>query len=476
MLKKIDYGFLILLVTLPFVCFLVFYNLGSNYLANWDEAWYADISRNFAESGNLLTSIWNTQPFFEKPILYFWLSALTSKIIGVSEFSARFPSALASLGIAVMIYFFARELFNKTIMGILSILILFSSMDFLYRSRSGNLDILLTFFMTLSLFSFFKAISINKKWFLLFGLSLGLGFLTKGFIGLYPLIAPICFIFVWREWKVLKEKYFLLGLLITIILAGGWLTVSFAINGKLFLDQFLLANGEKFQFSMATLENFSLDYFGYLKNGLKIWFPFLMISFFYLGFKIKEKRAVLLLIYSSLFLFVMSFSNNKSSWFVLPLYPIFPLMILHVVNDLIKKIKVKKLLLTVFLVFLIMAVFQNLVYQKSFFTPDVAGDEARVALEIKRLTNKNDIIYLTNYYYPTTVYYSRRKVYALYAEQEGKRMWWIRPKTDWAKVLKKSDVTIITTKEELSNLQKDFPDYKMVVLFSSGNKLLVKKI
>lgn len=469
MIRRLDFNLLLFLGVLFFIFFLLFYKLDSTYLTNWDEAWYADISRNMAESANFLTPVWNKEVFFEKPPLYFWFSALSFKLFGVSEFSARFPSVAAALGIALVVYFLAKEIFNQKI-GIVSLFILFSSIEFLYRSRTGNLDTLLTFFMTFSLFSFFKAKNGNKKWFLLMGVSVGLGFLTKGFVGLYPLVVVMLFLLFRDERKILKEKYFLASIVVAFLLAGGWFLLSFFINGKPFINQFLLANTEKFGFGFNIFHNFSFAYVGHLKSGLKIWFPFLIISFAFLLFQIKEKKTIILLSYPLIFLFIMSFSNNKSNWFILPLYPIFSLMIACVFYQI-----GKKFWFFIFIIFLATALFQNYIYKESYIAADIAGDEARAALAAKKLTKDTESIYLTNYYYPTIVYYSQRKVYALYSEQEKNTSWWIKPKTDWTNVLKTPSV-VITTVEELRELQKTFPLYKIVVLFQSGNKLVVKRI
>ncbi len=456
------------------IAFLLFWDLGTNYLNNWDEAWYADISRTMAKTGNFLTPFWNREPFFEKPPLYFWSSVLFFKLFSISEFSVRLTSAIAAFGIAFVTYFLASEFLTKKT-GLVSLVILFSSIEFLYRSRTGNLDTLLTFFMTSSIFFFFKAINTNKRWFSALGVSLGLGFLAKGFIGFYPLVIILLFLWLNKKLDILYDKRFLLGILVAVIIAGGWLLLYFLANGEPFINQFLLANTEKFGFNSNLLNNFSIDYLGYLKSGLKIWFLFAVFSFVYLFTKIKNQAVFFLLMYVAVFLLVVSFSHEKSNWFILPLYPILSLTTAYGILSF-AKFKIKRLKALLFIFLFIIALFQLFVYRKSYIVPNVSADEAKSALYAKNLTKENQPIYLTNYYYPTAVYYSERKVYALYSDQESNASWWIKSKSHWLYVFGNKNIIIITTKQELEELKERFPQYRINILFVSGDKVVAKKV
>lgn len=474
MIKKLALDNLFFIILLFLIAFLLFYKLGATYLTNWDEAWYGDISRNMARTGNLLTPIWNKEAFFEKPPLYFWSSSLLFKLFSVSEFSVRLTSVIAAFGIAFAVYFIASEFLTKKT-GLISLVILFSSIEFLYRSRTGNLDTLLTLFMTFSIFFFFKAINDNKRWFGALGISLGLGFLSKGFIAFYPLVIILLFLVLNKKFDIFKDKWFLLGILIAFGISGGWLLLYFLANGKPFVNQFLLANTEKFGFNLSLLNNFSIDYLWYLKSGLKIWFPFAIFSFVYLFIKIKNQAISFLLLYLAVFLLVISFSHEKSNWFILPLYPIFALTTAYGILSFIElKVRRLEVLLLVFL--LIIALFQLFIYRKSYIVPNVSADEVKAALVAKQLTEENQPIYLTNYYYPTTIYYSQRKVYALYSDYQNNVSWWIKSKSYWPYVFRNKNIIIITTKDELRELRERFPRYKIDILFITGDKIVAKKV
>src|SRR4051812_454291 len=62
-----------------------------------DEPRYAWIARDMAETGDWITPRLYGSPWFEKPPLYYWGAAISFKLFGVSETTARLPSAIAAL-------------------------------------------------------------------------------------------------------------------------------------------------------------------------------------------------------------------------------------------------------------------------------------------------------------------------------------------------------------------------------------------
>src|ERR1051325_5322266 len=91
------------LLSLIAACALL-WKLGAGSLAAWDEAIYAQVSKEIALSGDWLTLRWEYQPWFEKPPLFMWMTALFYRLFGVSEFWARLPSALSGIALVVVTY------------------------------------------------------------------------------------------------------------------------------------------------------------------------------------------------------------------------------------------------------------------------------------------------------------------------------------------------------------------------------------
>src|SRR5580704_2842398 len=78
-----------------FVC--LFAHLGAMGLVGPDEPRYVDIARAMATSGDWVTPRLYGQPWFEKPVLYYWSAAAAMRVFGTSEFAARLPGALAAV-------------------------------------------------------------------------------------------------------------------------------------------------------------------------------------------------------------------------------------------------------------------------------------------------------------------------------------------------------------------------------------------
>ena len=85
---------ILILVTL---CVCYFSHLGALGLVGPDEPRYAWIARDMAESGDWVTPRLYGRPWFEKPALYYWGAALSFKLFGVNDVTARLPSAFAAL-------------------------------------------------------------------------------------------------------------------------------------------------------------------------------------------------------------------------------------------------------------------------------------------------------------------------------------------------------------------------------------------
>ena len=97
--------------TLLLLCFFTFFlGLGSQAITDADEAYYAEASREMVESGDWLTPRFNYQNRWEKPVLYYWLTAATYLATGPTEFAARFWSALSGVGLVLLAWAIARQI------------------------------------------------------------------------------------------------------------------------------------------------------------------------------------------------------------------------------------------------------------------------------------------------------------------------------------------------------------------------------
>lgn len=459
---------LFLLIVSP----LFFWRLGNNHLSNWDEAWYADVSRHMVETGNLFTPTFNGRPFFDKPPLYYWLSSIAMWVFGVSEWSVRIVSAVAGLSSVILVYLIGSRIFLDRFAAYSSGLILISTIGFLYRARTGNMDTLLTFGILLTIWGYLQFV--NKKpglpWFF-WGIIIS--FFTKGIIAfIFPLIAFVELLLnKFRDGQSIRLylQFFSAALFVCI----SWVFIMLNLHGQSFTTEFTANQLGKITPDKNIFSRFSLDYLWYLKSGLKIWFVFLPIFIFYLRqlFRPQIRTIVLYILFTLTFL---SFSVNKSDWFLIPFYPLIALGLGFAIIKLSRQYLGSRGAAFALSIIILIASFQLIIYRDQYLMPDVAVDEARVALKARELIPEGIPLYLTNYYFPTTIYYSRHQVYAVYSDHEENASWWVLPVSRWAKLRELSQLYVITTTSELPLLIDRLAPSRLEVLFQSGEKLLVK--
>lgn len=81
----------------------LFSHLGALGLLGPDEPRYASIAKNMAQTGDWVTPRLYGNPWFEKPILYYWASGVGYLLHFSDEWAARLPSAIAALAAALCI-------------------------------------------------------------------------------------------------------------------------------------------------------------------------------------------------------------------------------------------------------------------------------------------------------------------------------------------------------------------------------------
>src|SRR5271156_6334351 len=100
------------LISLVFLLALLFgVGLGSRPYSAPSESRYIEIGREMAESGDFVTPRLNYVKYFEKPPLFYWIQAESTRLLGFDPFDARVPTAgfamllcLLTYGLGCMLY------------------------------------------------------------------------------------------------------------------------------------------------------------------------------------------------------------------------------------------------------------------------------------------------------------------------------------------------------------------------------------
>jgi 4-amino-4-deoxy-L-arabinose transferase-like glycosyltransferase len=91
---------------------VIAWRLGYLTLLDPDEAHYAAITREMLAAREWLVPLLEGAPFIDKPVLFHWLQAVTFRLFGESEISARLPSAGAALALIAVTFWLGRRLFG----------------------------------------------------------------------------------------------------------------------------------------------------------------------------------------------------------------------------------------------------------------------------------------------------------------------------------------------------------------------------
>lgn len=302
------------------VACLLFLNRGALY---YDEAIYAQVAKETVQGNHWITLHWNGRPWFHKPPVYMWATALLFKLFSPTEFLARLPSALAGVGCVLLVYCIAKQ-FTDAAGAALAGLILITSALFTVNARQGMTDVAMTLFVLTALYGYLKS-KTERRWWIIACISCGLAVLTKGAAGLIAPIVISCSLIADRRWDEIKKRHFWVGVFSFVAVAASWHILLIALHGRAFLDMYLLKH--VIRRSTSDLHHYNYGYFFYLDAlGRFIW-PWSLLILPSLFFRIKPggSRALLLSVLVPLTLFTVV--RTKFSWYIVPILPSLAILI-----------------------------------------------------------------------------------------------------------------------------------------------------
>ena len=153
-------------ITLGVVALARLLTLGLYPLTDTTEARYGEVARKMAELGNWVTPMYDYGvPFWAKPPLTTWLSAISIQWFGVNEFAARLPYFLLALLIAWLVWDWvarsARPRARREAM--LTVALMSGTMLYLIASAAVMTDLALVLGTTLAMRGFWAAFDTSKS-------------------------------------------------------------------------------------------------------------------------------------------------------------------------------------------------------------------------------------------------------------------------------------------------------------------------
>jgi 4-amino-4-deoxy-L-arabinose transferase-like glycosyltransferase len=296
-----------------------------------DEPKYAYASHKMLESGDFITPVFNDKPRFDKPPLIYWLIVLSYSLFGVSDWAARVPSIISTLGVMIFIYLFSKKEFSRKT-GILAIFVFSCIFHAWMIGRAIVPEATLVFFEVIALYCFYNGIEERNKIYIYLGyLSVSLAFLTKGPVGvIIPLgIIGIYFFFRIGIRDTLKRVLNPIGILIFVMVGFPWYIVMLQKYGYAYFHEFFLYHN-LYRFSGVARQHPFKFYF-YLPIfvvSLYLWLPFIQeIKDYIKGIFQNKGKEFFFLIWAIFPLLFFSISVNKLHHYIFIVYPAVSIMI-----------------------------------------------------------------------------------------------------------------------------------------------------
>lgn len=313
---QINYRFIFLLLI---ASINIFWGISNIPLLDPDEPAYAQTAKEMFLAADYLSPRIFGDFWFDKPPMYYWLVIASYKIFGISEFAARFPASLFALSTILFLYFKVRKHFNENI-AFNSAIILSTCINFFYLAKASVTDMVLLFFLTATLLSYFE-----RKYAIMF-IFASLATLTKGPVGfIFPGIIIFIHACLIRNFSLFKARNFYLGFFFYCLFTLPWYFLMYKTHGQIFIDTFLgLHNIARFTNAEHTNRVLWYFYFPVLIIGLFPWINFFISSIYnaYNNKNYQDKSFLLFLQIWWIFIFIFfSIAKTKLVSYIFPLFP-----------------------------------------------------------------------------------------------------------------------------------------------------------
>jgi 4-amino-4-deoxy-L-arabinose transferase-like glycosyltransferase len=318
------------------VALIWFGNLEYRKLVKPDEGRYAEIPREMVVSGDWTTPRLNELKYFEKPPLQYWATAVAYKVFGEHQWTSRLWAALTGFLGVLLAWFAGTRLFGRQA-GIYAALLLGSSMLYSMMAHINTLDMGVTFFITLGIFSLLIAQkevreSRRRNWMWLAWAALALAVLSKGLMGL---ILPGAALFLYsvfnRDVMVWKRMHWFSGLLVFLLVAAPWFVLVIKANPEFFDRFFIYEHYTRFTSKVHGRYQPWYYFVPVLVLGMLPWvflmFDSLLRTWRNTAQQVREfSPERFLLVWAVFIYFFFSISGSKLPSYLLPMFPALALL------------------------------------------------------------------------------------------------------------------------------------------------------
>ena len=232
----------------------------------------AALRRSYAcLTGGTVTPILNGRPWLEKPALYYWRAMGFFREFGVSDWSARLPSASGAFALVILIYLHMRRF--RPGGHVDAALITASSLGIVAFARGASTDMQLAAPFCIGMLGWYGWYETGKKFWLFdlyfFGAA---ATLAKGPIAIFLALAIIfAFTALRREWSLLRRTIWWPGVILFLVMVLPWYIAVQRRNPTFLRFFFLEHNLERFASNRFQHHQPAWYYIAVLVLGLMPW-------------------------------------------------------------------------------------------------------------------------------------------------------------------------------------------------------------
>ena len=179
--------------------------------------------------------------WFDKPVFFYWLTAIAFQLFGFSEWAARLAPAFFAAAGLVLLYWFTIKTTTRTT-ATLAMVIMGTSFEYIILAKLVITDMVFLVFNCAALGFFYLGyvkMDGTKRWYLAAYVSMALAVLTKGPIGaLLPGLVMLLVITVQRNWAELKTMFIPAGFFLFAVVALPWYAAMYTLHGTEFINTF----------------------------------------------------------------------------------------------------------------------------------------------------------------------------------------------------------------------------------------------
>jgi len=288
---------------------------GKRSLIAYDEGFYALQAKWILENNNWIAPLWWGNISLDRTIGIQNLIAISQKVFGNNIFVIYIPNILAAGIMLFGTYYLHKELI-KNKYSIISPIILATSFLWINYAHMATQDIIFSSLVTIGILVTIKSIKTEKTLFyFLSGIWIGLAFIMKTFLTVIPFISLLPVLY---KFKIIKNKYFFLGLIIGFIPFIIWsFLIVFNYGSENYLGLF-----DKLLF-LSKNNNFTNPFYYYLWNlplSLFPWSVFSIIGFFKARKLDGNLSKYFLFTYPLITLFLISLFSTKIPYYTLQIF------------------------------------------------------------------------------------------------------------------------------------------------------------